>query len=138
MNFSSHLKTFLCGAVAAAGISFVAAAPASAQSLHAYCDNYAYNEARNRGRGRVLGGSAVGAATGAIIGGILGGGRGAAIGAGAGAASGAIGGAASKRIRRDRVYQVAYQDCIAANSRRRAAPARGGYEPWTPAWYDYC
>ena len=139
MNFSSHMKTILCGAVAIAGVSFAGATPASAQSLHAYCDNYAYNEARNRGRGRVLGGAAAGAAAGAIIGGILGGGRGAAIGAGAGAASGSVGGAASKRIRRDRVYQIAYQDCINANSRRQAPrPARGGYEPWTPAWYDYC
>lgn len=142
MNFSGTLKTVLasaCGVFALATVGTISApAPASAQGLHAYCDNYALEEAHSRGRGRVATGSVVGAATGAIIGGIVGGGRAAAIGAASGAAAGALGGQASKRVRRGRVYRMAYNDCIAANSRQRAAPVRGSFEPWSPAWYDYC
>lgn len=137
MKMTSQFKTGLCGVIALAGVSVVSAVPASAQS--AYCDDYAYNQAQNSGRGRVLGGATAGAAAGAIIGGIVGGGRGAGIGAAAGAATGAVGGAASKDIRRSRVYQQAYADCMASSTRAPAPTrARGGYEPWSPAWVADC
>lgn len=136
MTYTRQLKTALCGAMALAGVSAISTTPASAQS--AYCDDYAYSEARNSGRGRVLGGAAAGAAAGAIIGGIIGNGRGAGIGAAAGAATGAAGGAASKDIRRSRVYEQAYADCMAASRTRAPTRARGGYEPWSAAWYDDC
>lgn len=141
MNLTSKLKTLLCGAVALTAVGMYSA-PASAQALHAYCDDYArdYAAEYGRGRGRILGGAGAGAAAGAIIGAIVGGGRAAGKGAAIGGGIGAIGGAASKSRRYNRTYQQAYDDCIVENSRsrRRAAPARVVLEPWTPEWYDYC
>lgn len=115
MKMATGLSALMFGAFVFTSAG-VYTGPAAAESLHSYCDNYAYGEARSRGRNRVKGGSLLGAATGAIIGGIAGGGRGAAIGAGAGAAAGAAGGAASKKVRRNKVYKRAYRDCIRTNS----------------------
>lgn len=142
MNLTSKLKTLLCGAVALSAVGMYSA-PASAQRLHAYCDDYArdYAAEYGRGRGRILGGAGAGAAAGAIIGAIVGGGRAAGRGAAIGGGIGAIGGAASKSRNYNRTYQQAYDDCIVENSRqrrRRPAPAAVRLEPWTPEWYDYC
>lgn len=144
MKLTSKLKTLLCGALALSAVGLYSA-PASAQALHAYCDDYARDYAREfgRGRGRIITGAGAGAAAGAIIGAIVGGGRAAGKGAAIGGGIGAIGGAASKSRRHNKVYNQAYEDCIATNSqqrtrRRRAAPAAVHLEPWTPEWYDYC
>jgi len=140
MSLSPKLKTFLCGALALTAVGLYSA-PASAQRLHAYCDDYArdYAAEYGRGRGRIVTGAGAGAAAGAIIGAIVGGGRGAATGAAIGGGVGAVGGAASKSGRHNKVYQQAYNDCIATNSRQeRRRPSRASYEPWSPEWYDYC
>lgn len=143
MKLTSNLKTLLCGALALSAVGLYSA-PASAQRLHAYCDDYArdYAAEYGRGRGRIITGAGAGAAAGAVLGAIVGGGRGAAKGAAIGGGVGLLGGAASKSRRHNKVYNQAYNDCIATNSRpkrRQPAPVRGVYlEPWTPEWYDYC
>lgn len=106
---------------------------ASAQS-HGDCDRYArdYATRSTRTGGNIAGGAVGGAIVGGVIGSVTGSwGKGAAIGGGVGAATGA----GKSSIEWDRAYRRAYNDCMAG----RGAPARrGGLEPWTPEWYDYC
>ena len=125
-------RSALAVVVALAGLTMMSV-DASAQS-RARCDAYARdyaNRATNTG-GNVAGGAVGGAIVGGVIGSVTGSwGRGAAIGSGVGA----IAGAGKSSGDWNRNYRRAYNDCM----RRGQAPrARGRYEPWTPAWHDYC
>jgi len=75
------------------------------------CDSYARNYASESSRrGQVLGGAAKGSLLGAGFGAIAGA---AGTGAAVGAAVGLIGGGARRRTDSDRIYNAAYQDCMA-------------------------
>ena len=86
------------------------------------CEAFARNEARNAGR--VVGGAARGAARGAILGGIIGDSSKAAR---RGATLGAIAGGARRAAERERVYQQAYEMCM-ADMRRGAKEQRESKE----------
>jgi hypothetical protein len=79
------------------------------------CDAYARNYARDASRqGQVLGRGAVGSLVGLGIGAATGGpGLGAAIGGGVGAISGGV----QRQKTADRMYQAAFQDCMAGRVR---------------------
>lgn len=145
MTFQT-MRSFGIAALSAVTIFAFAPGEASAQS-RGECDAYARdwaNRHTNTG-GNVVSGAIGGAVIGGIIGGATGGGKrigqGAAIGGGVGAATG-LGGSS---VAWDRNYRRAFRRCMdGENVRyreepRRQAPRRGGrYEPWSPAWYDYC
>jgi hypothetical protein len=79
------------------------------------CDSYARDYAeRNSRQGKVLGGAAKGSLLGAGIGALAGG---AGAGAAIGATVGVIGGGARRRGDMDRMYNAAYQDCMAGRVR---------------------
>ena len=79
------------------------------------CDSYARDYAnRASRRGQMLGGAAVGSLVGLGIGAIAGG---AGVGAAIGAGVGLIGGGARRRTDADRMYNAAYQDCMAGRVR---------------------
>ena len=111
---------------------------ASAQS-HGRCDAYArdYAQRATRTGNNVVGGAVGGAVVGGVIGSVTGSwGKGAAIGSGVGA----IAGAGKSSSDWNRNYRHAYDDCM-AGARRSAPPprrTRGRFEPWSPAWHDYC
>ena len=92
-------------------VAIVQAAQPSAVS----CENYARNYAERASRqGQVLRGGAVGSLVGLGIGSIGGAaGAGAAIGAGIGI----IGGGVRRVSTRDKMYNAAYQDCMAGRNR---------------------
>ena len=90
---------------------------ADAQSRRSatYCDSYARNYSQQASRqGQVLGGGAVGSLIGLGIGAIAGG---AAVGMAIGASVGLIGGGAKRASTADRMYNAAYQDCMAGRVR---------------------
>ena len=94
-------------AVLAGQVGEVAAQRPSAVSCDAYARSYANDRSR---QGQVLRGGAVGSLVGLGIGSIAGaGGAGAAIGAGIGV----IGGGMRRSTTSDRMYDAAYQDCMA-------------------------
>ena len=79
------------------------------------CDRYAQNYAEGGSRqGQVLGGAAKGSLLGAGIGALAGG---AGVGAAIGATVGVIGGGSRRRETANRMYNAAYQDCMAGRVR---------------------
>lgn len=79
------------------------------------CDSYAQNYAQGGSRqGQVLGGAAKGSLLGAGIGALAGG---AGVGAAVGATVGVIGGGSRRRETANRMYNAAYQDCMAGRVR---------------------
>lgn len=100
-----------CGvAVATLLLGLAAANPARAQSAR-YCDDYARGYAqRNSAQGQALGRGAVGSLLGAGIGAAFGG---AAIGAAVGGGLGLVSGGAQRQQTANRMYNAAYQDCMA-------------------------
>src|SRR5689334_25406262 len=89
--------------------------PAVAAQSARVCDSYARNYATNGSRqGQVLGRGAVGSALGAGIGAAFGG---AAVGAAVGGGIGLISGGARRSQTADRMYNAAYQDCMAGRVR---------------------
>lgn len=87
---------------------------ANAQSA-TVCDSYARNYAKNASRqGQVIGKGAVGSLIGAGIGAAFGG---AAIGAAVGGGLGLIGGSSSRQKTANRMYNAAFQDCMAGRVR---------------------
>jgi hypothetical protein len=128
-------------AAAIAGMAVLAAGtgPASA-NRSGYCNSYARDVANsNAGAGDVLAGTVGGALGGAIIGGIIDNGRGAGRGAAIGAVGGTVVGAAATNDKWHRIYNRAYNDCMASNAvARQPAYTGGAPRPGTRAWYDYC
>jgi uncharacterized protein YcfJ len=93
-------------------LSSVKAAQAASATV---CDSYARDYAqRNSHQGQVLGRGALGSLVGAGIGAAFGG---AAIGAAVGGGLGMIGGGAKRQQTADRMYNAAYQDCMAGRVR---------------------
>lgn len=87
---------------------------ANAQSA-TVCDSYARNYSQNASRqGQVLGKGALGSLVGAGIGAAFGG---AAIGAAIGGGLGLIGGGSKRQKTANRMYNAAYQDCMAGRVR---------------------
>lgn len=87
---------------------------ANAQSA-TVCDSYARNYSQNASRqGQVLGIGAIGSLVGAGIGAAFGG---PAIGAAIGGGLGLIGGGSQRKKTADRMYNAAYQDCMAGRVR---------------------
>jgi len=79
------------------------------------CDSYARNYSQNASRqGQVLGRGALGSLVGAGIGAAFGG---AAIGAAIGGGLGLIGGGSKRQKTANRMYNAAYQDCMAGRVR---------------------
>ena len=79
------------------------------------CDSFARDYAANASRqGQVLGGAAKGSLLGLGIGAIAGA---SGVGAAVGATVGAIGGGARRQATAQRMYDVAYQDCMAGRTR---------------------
>jgi len=101
---------FIVAMIVSSGSANVRAAPSAAA-----CDNYARNYSHNASRqGQVLRGGAAGSLVGLGIGAIGGAaGAGAAIGAGIGI----IGGGIRRVSTGDRMYNAAYQDCMAGRVR---------------------
>jgi hypothetical protein len=90
-------------------LSFVEVASAAPSAMA--CDSYARNYAANSSRqGQVLRGAAVGSLLGLGIGAIAGA---SGVGAAVGATVGVIGGGAKRQATAQRMYDVAYQDCMA-------------------------
>jgi hypothetical protein len=111
MRFNSGAAV-LCAAVLFTGT--VNCTVANAQSA-TVCDSYARNYAQNASRqGQVIGKGAVGSLIGAGIGVAFGG---AAIGAAIGGGLGLIGGGSSRQKTANRMYNAAYQDCMAGRVR---------------------
>jgi hypothetical protein len=89
--------------------------PASSAPSAMSCDSYARNYAASASRqGQVLGGAAKGSLLGLGIGAIAGA---SGVGAAVGATVGAIGGGARRQATAQRMYDVAYQDCMAGRAR---------------------
>ena len=87
---------------------------ANAQSA-TVCDSYARNYSQNASRqGQVLGIGAIGSLVGAGIGAAFGG---PAIGAAIGGGLGLIGGGSQRKKTANRMYNAAYQDCMAGRVR---------------------
>jgi hypothetical protein len=99
------------GLLTALAFSNPAVAAQSARVCDAYARNYATNASR---QGQVLGRGAVGSALGAGIGAAFGG---AAVGAAVGGGIGLISGGARRSQTADRMYNAAYQDCMAGRVR---------------------
>lgn len=93
------------------GLSGTAGAQQKPQPSAIACDNFARDYATNSSRrGQVLGGSAAGGLVGLGLGAIAGA---SGVGAAVGATIGAIGGGAKRQATAQRMYEVAYQDCMA-------------------------
>jgi outer membrane lipoprotein SlyB len=104
----------MCGFMTPLAVMNVSHAQSSRPSAIA-CDGFARNYAENNSRrGQVLGGAAKGSLLGAGIGAIAGG---AGTGAAIGAVVGVIGGGARRSGTSDRMYTLAYQDCMAGRIR---------------------
>jgi hypothetical protein len=89
--------------------------PASAAPSATACDSYARDYAANASRqGQVLGGAAKGSLLGLGIGAIAGA---SGVGAAVGATIGAIGGGARRQGTAQKMYNAAYQDCMAGRTR---------------------
>jgi hypothetical protein len=100
----------LCGVA----LTLCGAADANAQSARV-CDGYARQYAENGSRqGQMLGSGAVGSLVGAGIGAAFGG---PAVGAAIGGAVGLIGGGSKRNQTASRMYNAAYQDCMASRTR---------------------
>src|SRR5829696_1661248 len=99
------------GLLAAPAFSNPAMAAQSARVCDAYARNYSSNASR---QGQVLGRGAVGSALGAGIGAAFGG---AGVGAAVGGGIGLISGGARRSQTADRIYNAAYQDCMAGRVR---------------------
>ncbi|ACK70482.1 hypothetical protein PCC7424_2054 [Gloeothece citriformis PCC 7424] len=84
-----------------------------------YCDTFARNYANRSAQGGVIGGALTGAASGALLGNAFGGRRGAgrrsAQGASTGAVAGGIAGGVRQSSERDRLYRLAFEDCMNGN-----------------------
>jgi hypothetical protein len=87
--------------------------PVLAQS-RSYCEEYARDYAKRNTRSQTLRGTARGAASGALIGTIFGD---AGKGAGIGAIAGTIGGGSRESSDYQRLYNLAYDDCIRGRTR---------------------
>jgi len=92
-------------------MSYAQSSRPSAVSCDRYARDYAENSSR---RGQMLGGAAKGSLLGAGIGAIAGG---AGTGAAIGAIVGVVGGGARRSSTAERMYSVAYQDCMAGRAR---------------------
>ena len=102
-------------AVLSAGLllSFIEAVNSAPSAMS--CDSFARNYAASASRqGQVLGGAAKGSLLGLGIGAIAGA---SGVGAAVGATVGAIGGGARRQATAQRMYEVAYQDCMAGRTR---------------------
>jgi hypothetical protein len=101
--------------VFSAGLLFSFIETASSAPSAMSCDSYARNYAASASRqGQVLGGAAKGSLLGLGIGAIAGA---SGVGAAVGATVGAIGGGARRQATSQRMYDVAYQDCMAGRTR---------------------
>jgi hypothetical protein len=99
------------------GMLLLSAGDSAAQSRPSAvaCDNYARNYSQNASRqGQVLGATAGGSLIGLGIGALAGG---AGVGAAVGATVGLIGGGARRSETADRMYNAAFQDCMAGRVR---------------------
>lgn len=111
MSFNSIARV-LCAAVLFAGTLNCTVANAQSATV---CDAYARNYAQNAShQGQVLGRGALGSLLGAGIGAAFGG---AAIGAAIGGGLGLIGGGSKRQKTANRMYNAAYQDCMAGRVR---------------------
>lgn len=99
------------GTIMLTGFSPLAVNPVHAKTLHGYCSRKAREYARVRSKGD-LGDIIGGSIRGRIIGGILGGKKGAKRGAKRGAFLGAIGQGANARRKRERLFDLKYDECI--------------------------
>ncbi|NJL82993.1 MAG: hypothetical protein HC890_08615 [Chloroflexaceae bacterium] len=87
-----------------------------AQPTATYCDRVARDYARSRSSGGPAFGAGTGAIGGGVIGAIAGGSlRNATRGAAAGAAVGSLAGTATQGAERDRLYELAFNDCMNGN-----------------------
>jgi hypothetical protein len=94
-------------------LGFVGTASAAPSAVA--CDSYARDYAATASRqGQVLGGAARGSLLGLGIGALAGA---SGVGAAVGATVGAIGGGARRQNTAQRMYDVAYQDCMAGRTR---------------------
>jgi Glycine zipper len=99
------------GLLAAAASGNPAAAAQSAMACDTFARNYATNTSH---QGQVLGRGAVGSALGAGIGAAFGG---PAVGAAVGGGIGLISGGARRKQTSEKMYNAAYQDCMAGRVR---------------------
>jgi hypothetical protein len=107
----------ICGLVllAAGALSIDVRAQSRSRPSSMACDRYAQNYSEGGSRqGQVLGGAAKGGLLGAGIGAIAGG---AGVGAAIGMTVGVIGGGSRRRETANRMYNAAYQDCMAGRVR---------------------
>jgi hypothetical protein len=107
----------ICGLalLSAGALSSDATAQSRSRPSSMACDRYAQNYAEGGSRqGQVLGGAAKGGLLGAGIGALAGG---AGVGAAIGATVGVIGGGSRRRETANRMYNAAYQDCMAGRVR---------------------
>jgi hypothetical protein len=108
----------LCGLLLLAAATKIADAQASrpaSQPSAIVCDSFARDYANNASRqGQVFGGAAKGSLIGLGLGAIAGA---SGVGAAVGATVGLIGGGARRHQTADRMYTVAYQDCMAGRVR---------------------
>jgi hypothetical protein len=101
--------------VLSAGLLFSFIETANSAPSAISCDSYARDYAASASRqGQVLGGAAKGSLLGLGIGAIAGA---SGVGAAVGATIGAIGGGARRQATSQRMYDVAYQDCMAGRIR---------------------
>jgi hypothetical protein len=106
------VPTCLCAVTLLIGLScFDTLHAASATACDAYARNYARDASR---QGQVLGRGAVGSLIGLGIGAATGG---AAVGAAIGGGVGVISGGARRQNTADKMYQAAFQDCMAGRVR---------------------
>ena len=103
-------KALLSASLVLGFVDTVSSAP-SAMACDSYARNYAASASR---QGQVLGGAAKGSLLGLGIGAIAGA---SGVGAAVGATIGAIGGGARRQATAQRMYDVAYQDCMAGRTR---------------------
>lgn len=104
----------LCGLALLAAATGLAGAQGARPSA-TLCDSYARDYANTHSRqGQVLGGMAGGSLIGLGLGAIAGA---SGVGAAVGATIGMIGGGAKRSQTADRMYQVAYMDCMAGRVR---------------------
>ena len=104
----------IANALLSAALVLASAQPAPAQTTKPSaiaCDSYARDYATEASRrGQVLGGAAVGGVVGLGLGALA---AASGIGLAIGATVGAIGGGAKREATARRMYEVAYQDCMA-------------------------
>ena len=106
------IRTSLCAVGLLIGLACFETVQATSATV---CDAYARNHAQQASRqGQVLGGGARGSLIGLGIGAIAGG---PALGAAIGGGIGMIGGGARRQNTADRIYDAAFQDCMAGRVR---------------------